>query len=183
MTVINRLTIRPARLEDVSTILSLITELAQFEQLAHLVVADVPLLQEALFGAQPACECIVGFEADAQACSEPATHVDGAKNEKGEIVTFALYFHNFSTFLGRKGLYLEDLYVRPQARRRGHAKAMLAHLAALALQRGCGRFEWSVLDWNANAIGFYEGLGAVVMPEWRICRITGPSLSALAGQD
>jgi GNAT superfamily N-acetyltransferase len=156
------LTIRPAQVADVPVILDMITELAEFEQLAHLVIADVPMLEEALFGAKPACECVIGSEA-------------------GEPVTFALFFHNFSTFLGRKGLYLEDLYVKPRARRRGHAKAMLTYLAALALARGCGRFEWSVLDWNQNAIGFYQGLGADVMPEWRICRLTGPALDALAG--
>lgn len=167
MTASHSLTIRAARPDDIAVILSMITELAEFEKLAHLVVADQPLLHDALFGDKPACECILGCE-------------DGAD---GEAVTFALYFHNFSTFLGRKGLYLEDLYVRPHARRRGHAKAMLAHLASLALARGCGRFEWSVLDWNANAIGFYEGLGAVVMPDWRICRVTGDALTTLAGKD
>ena len=154
-------TIRPAQVADVPAILGMITELAEFEQLAHLVIADVPMLQEALFGAKPACECVIGSEGDTP-------------------VTFALFFHNFSTFLGRKGLYLEDLYVKPHARRRGHAKAMLTHLAALALERGCGRFEWSVLDWNQNAIGFYQGLGAEVMPEWRICRLTGSARDALA---
>lgn len=154
-------TLRAARPDDVPAILSMITELAEFEQLAHLVVADAPLLHEALFSAHPACECVLGIEA-------------------GAPVAFALFFHNFSTFLGRRGLYLEDLYVKPAARRRGHAKAMLAHLAALAIARGCGRFEWSVLDWNTDAIGFYEGLGAVVMPDWRICRVTGPALQALA---
>ena len=155
------LTIRAARPDDVKIILGMIRELAEFEQLAHLVVADEALLHEALFGDRPACECVLGIEA-------------------GEPVTFALFFHNFSTFLSRRGLYLEDLYVKPAARRRGHAKAMLAHLAALAVERGCGRFEWSVLDWNVNAIGFYQGLGADVMPDWRICRVTGPALQALA---
>ena len=155
------LTIRAAQPADVPTILGMIRELAEFEQLSHLVVADEALLQEALFGGRPACECVMGFEA-------------------GEPVTFALFFHNFSTFLGRRGLYLEDLYVKPPARRRGHANAMLAHLAALAVERGCGRFEWSVLDWNVDAIGFYQGLGADVMPDWRICRVTGPALKALA---
>ena len=155
------LTIRAAQSADVPTILGMIRELAEFEQLSHLVVADEALLQDALFGARPACECVLGSEA-------------------GEPVTFALFFHNFSTFLGRRGLYLEDLYVKPPARRRGHARTMLAYLAALAVERGCGRFEWSVLDWNINAIGFYQGLGADVMPDWRICRVTGPALHALA---
>ena len=156
-------TIRPAGAADVPAILAMITELAEFEQLAHLVVADEMLLQEALFGARPACECILGCMA-------------------GSPVGFALFFHNFSTFLGRKGLYLEDLYVKPAARRQGYARAMLQHLATLALERGCGRFEWSVLDWNHNAIGFYQGLGADVMPDWRICRVTGSALTALAGK-
>ena len=157
------LVIRPAQADDVDAILAMINALAAFEKLGHLVVADHALLTEALFGKAPACECVLGCEA-------------------GVPVTFALYFHNFSTFLGRRGLYLEDLYVKPEARRRGHAKAMLAYLAALALARGCGRFEWSVLDWNANAISFYRGLGADVMPEWRICRLTGAELLALAGE-
>lgn len=156
------LSIRTARPEDVPSILAMVRELAEFEQLAHLVLANEALLHDALFGERPACECVLGFEA-----STP--------------VSFALFFHNFSTFLGRRGLYLEDLYVEPAARRRGHARAMLAHLATLAIARGCGRFEWSVLDWNANAIGFYKGLGADVMPDWRICRVSGTALQTLAG--
>lgn len=157
------LTIRAAGPDDVAVIFAMITDLAVFENLAHQVVADHGLLEQALFGPEPACECILGCEGTMP-------------------VAFALYFHNFSTFLGRRGLYLEDLYVQPAARRRGHAKAMLAHLAALALKRGCARFEWSVLDWNANAISFYQGLGADVMPQWRICRLTGSPLQTLADQ-
>ena len=103
--------------------------------------------------------------------------------ENGEPVCFALFFHNFSTFLARPGLYLEDLFVRPEARRRGHGRAMLVRLAQIAVERGCGRFEWSVLDWNAPAIAFYESLGAIVMPEWRITRVTGATLPALARND
>jgi GNAT superfamily N-acetyltransferase len=99
----------------------------------------------------------------------------------GDVVTFALFFHNFSTFLGRKGLYLEDLYVKQDRRGHGHGKRMLAALAALAVERQCGRFEWSVLDWNANAIAFYEKMGAAVLPDWRICRVTGAALETLAG--
>lgn len=154
-------TIRPVQRDDIPVILELITELAVFEQLSHLVVANHALLDDALFGSRPACECVLGCE-------------------DGVPVAFALFFHNFSTFLGRRGLYLEDLFVRPAARRRGHARAMLSYLAALALARGCGRFEWSVLDWNAEAIGFYQGLGADVMPDWRLCRVTGSALDALA---
>ncbi|AOX99700.1 GNAT family N-acetyltransferase [Jeongeupia sp. USM3] len=156
-------TIRPARPDDVAGILAMICELAEFEQLSHLVTATEAKLADDLFGAAPACECIVG-EAD------------------GQTVAFALYFHNYSTFLARRGLYLEDLYVRPVARGRGHARAMMTHLAQLARERGCGRFEWSVLDWNANAIAFYEAIGATVLPDWRICRVTGPALENLAGR-
>ena len=94
------------------------------------------------------------------------------------VAGFALFFHNFSTFLGRPGLYLEDVYIQPEFRGRGHGRALLLHLARLAVERRCGRFEWSVLDWNANAIAFYEKMGATVMPDWRICRVTGPALQA-----
>ena len=98
----------------------------------------------------------------------------------GEVVAFALFFTNFSTFLGQPGLYLEDLYVQPAHRGTGLGKALLRHLGALAVARGCGRFEWSVLDWNASAICFYEAMGATVLPDWRICRVTGAALQALA---
>jgi GNAT superfamily N-acetyltransferase len=98
---------------------------------------------------------------------------------QGRVVAFALFFTNFSTFLGRPGLYLEDLYVQPAHRGAGLGKALLQHLGALAVERGCGRFEWSVLDWNENAIRFYEKMGATVMPDWRICRVTGEALAAL----
>ncbi|WP_432720911.1 GNAT family N-acetyltransferase [Jeongeupia wiesaeckerbachi] len=155
--------IRSARPDDVAEILTMIRELAEFEALAHLVSADEAKLAASLFGPHPACECIIGELA-------------------GETVAFALFFHNYSTFLARRGLYLEDLYVRPAARGRGHARAMMTHLAQLARERDCGRFEWSVLDWNANAIGFYESIGATVLPDWRVCRVTGPALDALAGR-
>jgi GNAT superfamily N-acetyltransferase len=98
----------------------------------------------------------------------------------GEVVTFALFFHNFSTFLTKRGLYLEDLYVRQSHRGKGHGSRMLKHLARLAVERGCGRFEWSVLDWNTPAINFYQSMGAEIMPDWRICRVTGAPLEALA---
>jgi GNAT superfamily N-acetyltransferase len=153
--------IRPARPQDVAHIHAMIVELAVFEKLEHLVVATEALLHEALFGPRPSCEAIVG-ESD------------------GEVITFALYFHNFSTFLTRKGLYLEDLYVKQAHRGKGIGRQMLVALARIATERGCGRFEWSVLDWNAPAIAFYEGVGAEVMPEWRICRVAGDALTALA---
>lgn len=157
-----QLAIRPATPADVAAIFGMINELAEFEKLQHLVSGNEAMLRDALFGAHPACECLIG-------------------EAGGEAVTFALFFHNFSTFLCRKGLYLEDLYVKVAHRGHGYGKAMLTALARLAVERGCGRFEWSVLDWNANAIGFYESLGAVVMPDWRICRVTGPALETLAG--
>lgn len=157
-------TIRPATRNDVPAILRMIGELAEFEKLSHLMVADEASLSDALFGERPACECLLG-------------------EEDGVPVAYALFFHNFSTFLCRRGLYLEDLYVTPASRGRGHAQAMLKELARIALARGCGRFEWSVLDWNENAIRFYRGMGADVMPDWRICRLAGGELTALASRD
>jgi GNAT superfamily N-acetyltransferase len=154
----NPTTLRPARPGDLATIVALIKELAEFEQLGHLVVVTPESLRPHLFGARPAAESVVA-------------EVDGT------IVAFALFFTNFSTFLGRPGLYLEDLYVQPAFRGRGIGKSLLQHLGALAVERGCGRFEWSVLDWNADAIAFYEKMGATVMPDWRICRVTGPALA------
>lgn len=153
--------IRPAQPQDIAHIHGMIVELAVFEKLEHLVVATQALLHDALFGSHPSCEAIVG-EAD------------------GEVVTFALFFHNFSTFLTRKGLYLEDLYVKQAQRGKGYGRQMLVALAQIAKERECGRFEWSVLDWNAPAIAFYQGVGAEVMPEWRICRVAGDALTALA---
>jgi GNAT superfamily N-acetyltransferase len=154
-------TLRPATPRDTEAIVGLIRELARFEQLEHLLEVTPQTLQPHLFGERPAVECVVG-------------EVDG------EVVAFALFFANFSTFLGKPGLYLEDLYVQPAHRGTGLGKALLAHLAGLAVERGCGRFEWSVLDWNAHAIRFYEGLGATVLPDWRICRLTGERLQAFA---
>jgi GNAT superfamily N-acetyltransferase len=157
----SQLTIRPATPADVAAIFGMIHELAVFEKLEHLVVANPAMLHDALFGAHPACEAIVG-------------------EEGGVVVTFALFFHNFSTFLCRKGLYLEDLYVKQSCRGKGYGKQMLVALAQLAVERNCGRFEWSVLDWNENAINFYQGVGADLLPDWRICRVTGAALQQLA---
>jgi GNAT superfamily N-acetyltransferase len=152
--------IRPAVPADVPAILDLIRGLADYEQLSDQVVATEHELTSALFpadGAPPLVHCVLG-------------HVDGVP------VAFALYFFNFSTFLGRPGLYLEDLFVLPAHRGKGLGKALLLHLAAIANARGCGRMEWAVLDWNVDAIAFYESLGATRMPEWQLCRLTGPAL-------
>ena len=153
--------LRPAQPADVPAIVGLITELAEFEQLAHLLRLTPETLAPHLFGERPVVECVVAEAA-------------------GVVVGFALFFTNFSTFLAKPGLYLEDLYVQPTFRGAGIGKALLSHLGALAVARGYGRFEWSVLDWNANAIRFYEKMGAVVMPEWRICRVAGSTLQGFA---
>ena len=155
-------TLRPATPADCPAIVGLIRELAVFEKLEHLVVVTPETLEPQLFGPRPAAEAVVA-------------EVDG------QVVAFALFFTNFSTFLGKPGLYLEDLYVQPAHRGSGLGKALLQHLAALAVDRGCGRFEWCVLDWNENAIRFYEKMGATVMDDWRLCRVTGPALVALGG--
>ena len=152
-------TLRAAELRDVAPIVQLIRELAEFERLSHLVQATPEKLRPQLFGEKPAAEAMVA-------------------EVQGQVVAFALYFTNFSTFLAQPGLYLEDLYVQPGHRGSGIGEALLTRLAKLALERGCGRFEWSVLDWNANAIRFYERMGATVMPDWRICRIAGDELKA-----
>jgi GNAT superfamily N-acetyltransferase len=154
-------TIRPAVPADVDAIFALMLELAEFEKLTHLFIATEAGVHDALFGARPSAEALVAVDA-------------------GKIVAYALFFHNFSTFLGKRGLYLEDLYVQPAMRGGGLGKQMLRALAALALERQCGRFEWTVLDWNQNAIDFYEKMGATVLPEWRIVRITGDALGSLA---
>lgn len=163
MTVSNAFSIRPATPVDVAHIHGMIVELAVFEKLEHLVVATEELLHEGLFGERPACEAIIG-------------------EENGEVVSFALFFHNFSTFLTKKGLYLEDLYVRQEHRGKGFGSQMLKRLAQIAVERNCGRFEWSVLDWNEPAIKFYKAMGADILPDWRVCRVTGDSLTQLAGE-
>jgi GNAT superfamily N-acetyltransferase len=155
--------LRPAELRDVQAIVGLIRELAEFEQLTHLLQVTPEKLRPHLFGERPVAEALVA-------------ELDVGEGGKPEVVAFALFFTNFSTFLAQPGLYLEDLFVRPAHRGLGIGQALLRRLAALAVERGCGRFEWSVLDWNANAIGFYERMGATVMPDWRICRVTGDAL-------
>jgi GNAT superfamily N-acetyltransferase len=159
--------LRAAEPRDLEAIVALIGELAEFEKLTHLLEVTPEKLRPHLFGHEPGdrpvAECVVGEVDD-------------------EVVAFALFFTNFSTFLAKPGLYLEDLYVRPAQRGTGLGKALLEHLGRLAAERGCGRFEWSVLDWNQRAIRFYEGLGATVMPDWRICRITGERLESFASR-
>jgi len=150
-------TLRPAEPRDVADIVGLIEELAEFENLGHLARATAEKLHPHLFGERPVAEALIG-------------EIDG------EAVAFALFFTNFSTFLAQPGLYLEDLYVRPAHRRSGLGKALLTRLAEIACERDYGRFDWSVLDWNEDAIRFYQKMGATVLPEWRICRISGAAL-------
>ncbi|HTL92741.1 MAG TPA: GNAT family N-acetyltransferase [Steroidobacteraceae bacterium] len=154
-------TIRPAREDEVGVVLGFIRELAVYEHLEHQVVATEDGLRQSLFGPRPYAEVVL-------ACVQ------------GEPVGFALFFHNFSTFLGRPGIYLEDLFVRPEMRGGGVGRRLLEWLAALAVERGCGRLEWAVLDWNAPSIGFYRSLGAVAMDEWTVFRLTGDALTKLA---
>ncbi len=158
------LRIEPATPADVPMILRLIRELAEFERLSHEVSATEDQLRKMLFGPKPAAEVIMGR-------LQPG----------GEVVGFALFFHNFSTFLAKPGIYLEDLYVRQQFRGQGFGERLLRHLARLAVERDCGRLEWSVLDWNQRAIDFYKSLGAVPMNEWTVYRVTGPALQELSG--
>ncbi|HRP73199.1 MAG TPA: GNAT family N-acetyltransferase [Luteimonas sp.] len=158
------ITLRPARRDDVATILALIRGLADYEKLAHEVEADETRLADTLFGERPGAEVVIA-------------EVDG------EPAGFALFFHNYSTFLAKPGLYLEDLFVQPRFRGLGLGRQLMAHLAQLAMARDCGRFEWSVLDWNAPAIGFYRRLGAVGMDGWTTQRVTGEALRRLAADD
>jgi GNAT superfamily N-acetyltransferase len=153
--------IEGATADDVGDVLSMIRSLAEYERLADQVVATEDGLRESLFGPNPAAEVVLA-------------------RVGGETVGFALFFHNYSTFLGRKGLYLEDLFVRPEHRGRGYGRALLAHLARLAVARNSGRLEWAVLDWNAPAIAFYKSLGAAALDDWTVFRVTGDRLRELA---
>jgi len=154
-------TLRAAEPRDLPAIVGLIRELAEFEHLSHMVQTTPEALHPHLFGERPVAEALVA-------------EVDQA------VVAFALFFTNFSTFLAKPGLYLEDLYVQPAQRGSGIGQALLEKLGALAVERGCGRFEWSVLDWNQNAIRFYERMGATLLPDWRICRVSGDALQRFA---
>jgi len=155
------ISVRPAEAQDIDVILQFIRELAEYERLSHEVVADEELLQQFLFGERPAAEAII---------AEYETAPAG----------FALFFQTFSTFLGRPGLYLEDLYVNPSMRDKGIGKALLRYIARLAVERGFGRLEWSVLDWNESAVRFYERLGADAMDDWIVYRLTDDALAALS---
>lgn len=150
----------PATVADVPVILQLIRELAEFERLTHEVVATEEQLREQLFGARPYAEVVLA-------------------RARGEVVGFALFFHNYSTFKGRPGLYLEDLYVRAPHRGQGYGAALLCHVARIAVGRGCARFEWSVLDWNQRAIDFYRSFGAEPVDGWTTYRVTGEVLAKL----
>jgi GNAT superfamily N-acetyltransferase len=161
VTTAGTLRIERATERDVPLILRLITALAEYERMSDEVVATEDGLRRTLFGPRPAAEVVVAYAGD-----EPAG--------------FALFFHNYSTFLGKPGLYLEDLFVVPAFRGRGYGKALLVHLAKIAVERDCGRFEWSVLDWNEPAIGFYKKLGATPMEAWTIMRVAGDALHNLA---
>jgi GNAT superfamily N-acetyltransferase len=160
---LNSRDIRAALPGDVPTILNLIRQLAVYEKLEHMVTGTPAMLNAALFGPNPSCECVLIAD-------------------EGKTVGFALYFTTFSTFLCKSGLYLEDLFVVPEARGRGHGKALLICLAQLAQQRGCGRFEWRVLDWNKPSIDFYRSLGASIMPEWHLVRMTDREIAQLAAE-
>jgi len=154
-------TLRPATPADTPTILHCIRALAEYERLAHACVATDALLRESLFGERPAAEVVLAYDRET-------------------IAGYALWFRSYSTFLARPGIYLEDLFVRPEHRGHGVGKALLQHLASLAEQRGCGRLEWSVLDWNESAIGFYRTLGAIAQDEWTVYRVSGDALHRLA---
>lgn len=155
-----RLVLRNAAREDVPVLLELIRGLAEYEKLTHICVADEESIDDILFGEGTTAEALVA-EYD------------------GEPVGFALFFHNFSTFLGRRGIYIEDIYVKPEARRGGIGKAILQHIIRLANERGCGRVEWSCLNWNEPAISFYKGIGATPMDEWTVFRLSGDALRNL----
>jgi GNAT superfamily N-acetyltransferase len=164
MTPPSQFRIEPATEKDVAVILSLIKGLAEYEKLSHEVVATEDTLRESLFEARRVAEIILGYAGT-------------------EAVGFAVFFHNYSTFLGRPGIYLEDLFVLPEWRRHGLGTQLLAYVAREAVARNCGRLEWSVLDWNEPAIGFYKKLGARAMDEWTVYRVTGDALKKLAAED
>ena len=157
--------IQAARERDVAVLHALIRALADYEKLGAQVVGTAEDLQRELFSARPVIEAVIAWDNE---------------RETESALGFALYFHNYSTFLARRGLYLEDLFVVCEARGRGIGKALIRHCARVAVERGCGRFEWSVLDWNQPAIEFYQSIGAAMLPDWRICRLSGEALTNFA---
>jgi GNAT superfamily N-acetyltransferase len=161
----SQIVLRPAQPTDVDTIFRLIKALAEYEKLSHQVTGSTALLHEHLFG-------------DSTTEQRPCIEAILAEQE-GNAIGFALFFTNYSTFLTQPGIYLEDLFVMPEYRGQGIGKALLSYLARLAIERNCGRLEWSVLDWNETAIGFYQRMGATVLPDWRICRVTGEAIGQL----
>lgn len=158
--------IRAARQSDVAILHGLIRGLAEYEKLAAQVVGTAQDLRRELFSERPVIEAVIAWDDESA----------GGESARG----FALYFHNYSTFLARRGLYLEDLFVIPEARGRGIGKALIRHCARVAAERGCGRFEWAVLDWNQPAIDFYQSIGATILPEWQLCRLSGDALHRFA---
>ena len=161
---IPNLIVRSATLADVPSLFELIKALAEYEKLSHAVTGSTQSLASHLFGEKTYAEAILA-------------------ELSGKAIGFALFFHNYSTFLTQPGIYLEDLFVLPEYRGKGIGKALLVEVASIAVSRGCGRLEWSVLDWNAPAIAFYQRMGADVLPDWRICRVTGENLSDLATRE
>jgi GNAT superfamily N-acetyltransferase len=160
---VSNIMIRAATVDDIEVICELIRALAEYEKLSHAVAFDINRLREDLFGPRPYAEVLLAEDA-------------------GEVVGFALFFHNYSTFVGKPGIYLEDLFVKPARRGQGYGKALLLAVARLAVERDCGRMEWSVLDWNEPSIRFYKSLGAVPLTEWQIFRLTEESLGRLVGE-
>ncbi|PIG93581.1 GNAT family N-acetyltransferase [Gloeocapsopsis sp. IPPAS B-1203] len=160
----SELTLRPATPDDVPELFYLIQALAEYEKLSHAVTGSAEALQEHLFSDQPYVEAIIA-------------------EIREQAVGFALFFHNYSTFLTQPGIYLEDLFIMPEYRRQGIGKALIKYLAQIAVKRGCGRLEWSVLDWNEPAIAFYRRMGASILPDWRICRVTGEAIASIANTD
>jgi GNAT superfamily N-acetyltransferase len=156
------LKIRPAEERDIDAIFDLIRGLAAYEKLSDRVTGNTELLRSHLFGDRPYAEAIIA-------------------ELENQSIGFALFFHNYSTFLTKPGLYLEDVFVRPEYRRQGVGKALLSTVAKIAVDRGCERLEWSVLEWNQNAIEFYQSRGATVLPDWKICRLTGETLAKFGG--
>lgn len=161
-----RYQLRDARPQDIPHVLGLMREMAEFEKLTDIFKATEASLQRSFFGENPAAHCLVAHASD-----QPELPV-----------AYIMWFHNYSSFLDKRGLYLEDVYVQPAHRGNGVGKMVLKHLAQLAIEQGCGRFEWTVLDWNQNAIDFYKYHGAEILPEWRIVRVTGDALQRLAAQ-